>query len=29
MRLKPANASVLSELMSPNEYQDVLKAEGA
>jgi glycine cleavage system H protein len=29
MRLKPANAAVLSELMSPNEYQDVLKAEGA
>ena len=29
MRLKPANASVLSELMSPDEYEDVLKAEGA
>jgi glycine cleavage system H protein len=29
MRLKPANAAVLSELMSPNEYADVLKAEGA
>ena len=29
MRLKPANASVLGELMSPNEYQDVLAAEGA
>ncbi len=29
MRLKPANAAVLSELMSPNEYEDVLKAEGA
>jgi glycine cleavage system H protein len=29
MRLKPANAAVLSELMSPGEYQDVLKAEGA
>ena len=29
MRLKPANAAVLSELMSPNEYLDVLKAEGA
>ena len=29
MRLKPANAAVLSELMSPTEYEDVLKAEGA
>ena len=29
MRLKPANAAVLAELMSPTEYQDVLKAEGA
>jgi glycine cleavage system H protein len=29
MRLKPANAAVLSELMSPTEYQDVLAAEGA
>src|ERR1700750_488785 len=29
MRLKPANAAVLGELMSPSEYQDVLKAEGA
>ncbi len=29
MRLKPANAAVLGELMSPNEYADVLKAEGA
>jgi glycine cleavage system H protein len=29
MRLKPANAAVLGELMSPGEYEDVLKAEGA
>ena len=29
MRLKPANAAVLGELMSPTEYEDVLKAEGA
>ncbi len=29
MRLKPLNAAVLSELMSPGEYQDVLNAEGA
>ena len=29
MRLKPVNAAVLSELMSPGEYQDVLNAEGA
>ncbi len=27
MRLKPANAAVLSELMSASEYQNVLKAE--
>jgi glycine cleavage system H protein len=29
MRLKPANSAVLGELMSPGEYEDVLKAEGA
>ena len=29
MRLKPTNVAVLSELMSPSEYQDVLEAEGA
>ena len=29
MRLKPANISVLSELMSPGEYADVVKEEGA
>jgi glycine cleavage system H protein len=29
MRLKPANAAVLGELMSPGEYQGVLEAEGA
>jgi glycine cleavage system H protein len=29
MRLKPANAAVLSELMSAAEYEAVLKAEGA
>ena len=29
MRLKPANADVLNELMSAAEYQDVLNAEGA
>jgi len=29
MRLRPANAAVLGELMSPGEYEDVLKAEGA
>ncbi len=29
MRLKPANAAVLGELMSPGEYESVLKAEGA
>jgi glycine cleavage system H protein len=28
MRLKPINVAVLSELMSPSEYEDVLKAEG-
>jgi glycine cleavage system H protein len=29
MRLKPANAAMLSELMSPTEYQSLLQAEGA
>jgi glycine cleavage system H protein len=29
MRLKPANAGVLNELMSAAEYEDLLKAEGA
>jgi glycine cleavage system H protein len=29
MRLKPANIAVLGELMSPGEYEDVLKQEGA
>ena len=29
MRVKPANAAVLSELMSPGEYDALLKAEGA
>jgi glycine cleavage system H protein len=29
MRLKPANAAMLSELMSPAEYEVVLQAEGA
>jgi len=29
MRLKPANAAVLAELMSPAEYEALLKAEGA
>jgi glycine cleavage system H protein len=29
MRVKPANAAVLSELMSPSEYEALLKAEGA
>ena len=28
MRLKPANAAVLSELMGPQEYEALLKAEG-
>jgi glycine cleavage system H protein len=28
MRLRPTNIAVLSELMSPAEYQDVLNAEG-
>ena len=28
MRLKPANSAVLSELMSPAEYEALLKAEG-
>jgi glycine cleavage system H protein len=28
MRLKPANAAVLSELMAPQEYEALLKAEG-
>lgn len=28
MRLKPANAAVLSELMSPQEYEALLKSEG-
>ena len=28
MRLKPANAAVLAELMSPAEYEALLKAEG-
>jgi glycine cleavage system H protein len=27
-RLKPANAAVLNELMSPEEYTELLKAEG-
>jgi glycine cleavage system H protein len=27
-RLKPANAALLSELMSPEEYTELLKAEG-
>jgi glycine cleavage system H protein len=29
MRLKPANGAMLAELMSPGEYEAVLKAEGA
>jgi glycine cleavage system H protein len=29
MRLKPANSAMLGELMSPGEYEAVLKAEGA
>ncbi|HVY80039.1 MAG TPA: glycine cleavage system protein GcvH [Steroidobacteraceae bacterium] len=29
MRLKPANAALLSELMSPQEYAALLEAEGA
>jgi glycine cleavage system H protein len=29
MRVKPANAALLSELMSPAEYQALLQAEGA
>jgi glycine cleavage system H protein len=29
MRLKPTNAALLSELMSPQEYAALLKAEGA
>jgi glycine cleavage system H protein len=29
MRLKPANAAMLSELMSPSEYESLLQAEGA
>ncbi len=29
MRVKPANAAVLSELMSPDEYESLLKTEGA
>jgi glycine cleavage system H protein len=29
MRVKPANATLLSELMSPAEYEALLKAEGA
>jgi glycine cleavage system H protein len=29
MRLKPANAAVLAELMSPAEYEALLAAEGA
>jgi glycine cleavage system H protein len=29
MRVKPANAALLSELMSPSEYEALLKAEGA
>ena len=29
MRLRPVNAAMLSELMSPNEYEALLKAEGA
>jgi glycine cleavage system H protein len=29
MRLKPTNAAVLSELMSPDEYQSLLASEGA
>ena len=28
MRLKPVNAAVLSELMTPQEYEALLKAEG-
>jgi glycine cleavage system H protein len=28
MRVKPANAALLSELMSPGEYEALLKAEG-
>ncbi|MEP7247255.1 MAG: glycine cleavage system protein GcvH [Gammaproteobacteria bacterium] len=29
MRVKPANAAVIGELMSPSEYEALLKAEGA
>jgi glycine cleavage system H protein len=29
MRVKPANAAVIAELMSPSEYEALLKAEGA
>jgi len=29
MRVRPANAAMVSELMSPNEYEALLKAEGA
>jgi len=29
MRMKPANTALLSELMSPTEYEALLKAEGA
>jgi glycine cleavage system H protein len=29
MRVRPANASVLAELMSPSEYAALLQAEGA